>query len=124
MSCSGCSVSVLNALSPGINNALIDEIVPGSHICLLFHPTVMAGAGEPAPETPRPPGESTPSAAEDSLAPSGESRPPPRRGRTVAFRGLTIQDGTLDILLPAPPSGLSEETTLTEAAPDGTSGGA
>jgi len=46
--CSGCSVSVLNALSPGINNALIDEIVPGSHICLLFHPTVMAGAGEPA----------------------------------------------------------------------------
>ncbi|MBA7663103.1 Periplasmic [NiFeSe] hydrogenase small subunit [subsurface metagenome] len=46
--CSGCSVSVLNALSPSITNALIDEIVPGSHISLLFHPTLMAGSGEPA----------------------------------------------------------------------------
>ncbi len=46
--CSGCSVSTLNALSPSIFNTLIDEIVPGSHISLVFHSTLMAGAGEPA----------------------------------------------------------------------------
>jgi len=46
--CSGCSVSILNALSPSIFNTLIDEIVPGSHISFVFHSTLMAGAGEPA----------------------------------------------------------------------------
>lgn len=46
--CSGCSISVLNALSPSITNTLIDEIVPGNHINLLFHSTLMAGAGEPS----------------------------------------------------------------------------
>jgi len=44
--CTGCSVSVLNAVSPTIKNVLIDEIVPGKHINLRFHPTVMAGAGD------------------------------------------------------------------------------
>ena len=46
--CTGCSVSVLNATNPSIKNLLIDEVIPGHHINLRFHPTVMAGAGAPA----------------------------------------------------------------------------
>jgi hydrogenase small subunit len=46
--CSGCSVSLLNAVSPGARNILVDEIVPGKHLNVRFHPTVMAGAGHPA----------------------------------------------------------------------------
>jgi len=49
-SCSGCSVSVLNTVSPSIKNVLVDEVVPGTHVNLRFHPTVMAGQGEPALE--------------------------------------------------------------------------
>ena len=49
-SCSGCSVSVLNSVSPSIKNILIDEVIPGKHINLRFHPTVMAGQGEAAIE--------------------------------------------------------------------------
>lgn len=44
--CSGCSVSVLNASHPSIANVLVDEVVPGQHLHLLFHPTVMAGQGD------------------------------------------------------------------------------
>ena len=44
--CTGCSVSVLNAVSPKINNIILDEIVPGKQVNLVFHPTVMAGSGE------------------------------------------------------------------------------
>lgn len=44
--CTGCSVSVLNSVSPSIKNVLIDEVIPGKHINLKFHPTVMAGAGD------------------------------------------------------------------------------
>jgi len=44
--CSGCSVSVLNAVAPSIKNVLIDEVVPGRHINLRFQATVMAGSGE------------------------------------------------------------------------------
>jgi len=43
--CSGCSVSLLNATSPSIANVLLEQIVPGKHVELLFHPTVMAGSG-------------------------------------------------------------------------------
>ena len=43
--CSGCSVSVLNAVSPSIAHLLLDEVVPGKHVSLSFHPTVMAGTG-------------------------------------------------------------------------------
>ena len=46
--CTGCSVSLLNSASPKIKNILIDEIVPGVHINLRFHQTIMAGAGEQA----------------------------------------------------------------------------
>jgi hydrogenase small subunit len=44
--CSGCAVSLLNSASPTIKNLLIDQIVPGRHINLAFHPVVMAAAGE------------------------------------------------------------------------------
>ncbi len=46
--CSGCSVSLLNSVSPTPRNILIDEIIPGKHINVRFHPTVMAGAGDSA----------------------------------------------------------------------------
>ena len=44
--CTGCSISLLNSASPTIKNILIDEIIPGVHINLRFHQTIMAGAGE------------------------------------------------------------------------------
>jgi hydrogenase small subunit len=44
-SCTGCSVSALNSVSPTIKNVLIDEVVPGKHINLKFQATVMAGQG-------------------------------------------------------------------------------
>ncbi|MBI5573920.1 MAG: hydrogenase small subunit [Elusimicrobia bacterium] len=46
--CSGCAVSVLNSLSPTIKNVLLDELVPGKHINLLFMPVVMAASGKSA----------------------------------------------------------------------------
>jgi len=46
--CTGCSVSLLNSASPSIKNILIDQIIPGVHINLRFHPTIMAGSGEQA----------------------------------------------------------------------------
>jgi len=44
--CTGCSVSVLNTVSPNIKNVLIDEVVPGKHVSLRYQATVMAGQGE------------------------------------------------------------------------------
>jgi hydrogenase small subunit len=46
--CTGCSVSLLNAQSPSIKNLLVDEVIPGVHINLRFHATVMAGSGDVA----------------------------------------------------------------------------
>ncbi len=46
--CSGCAVSVLNSASPSIKNVLVDELLPGKHVNLRFHPTVMAASGEMA----------------------------------------------------------------------------
>ncbi len=48
--CTGCTISLLNSASPTIKNILIDQIIPGVHINLRFHATVMAGAGEPVIE--------------------------------------------------------------------------
>ncbi|MGQ9696102.1 MAG: hydrogenase small subunit [Thermodesulfobacteriota bacterium] len=48
--CTGCSVSILNSVSPTIKNILIDEVVPGKHVNLRFHATIMAGAGDLAME--------------------------------------------------------------------------
>lgn len=44
--CTGCSVSVLNSVSPTIKNVLIDEVIPGKHVNLKFQATVMAGQGD------------------------------------------------------------------------------
>ena len=46
--CTGCSVSLLNTASPTIRNLLVDQVVPGVHVNLRFHATIMAGAGQPA----------------------------------------------------------------------------
>jgi len=48
--CTGCSVSVLNAVSPKIQNLLLDEVVPGHQLNLIFHATIMGGQGEPVIE--------------------------------------------------------------------------
>jgi hydrogenase small subunit len=48
--CSGCSVSLLNSLSPKIQDALLDEIIPGHHMELAFHPNLMAASGDLAME--------------------------------------------------------------------------
>jgi hydrogenase small subunit len=44
--CTGCAVSMLNSASPTIKNVLIDQLAPGVHINLKFHPVVMAAAGD------------------------------------------------------------------------------
>ena len=46
--CTGCSISLLNSASPTIKNVLVDQVVPGVHVNLRFHATIMAGSGEPA----------------------------------------------------------------------------
>lgn len=45
--CSGCSVSLLNAINPSIQNVLVDPVLPGKHVSLKFHAVLMAGQGEP-----------------------------------------------------------------------------
>ncbi len=45
--CSGCSISLLNTINPSIQNVLVDPVLPGKHVSLKFHTTVMAGQGEP-----------------------------------------------------------------------------
>lgn len=44
--CTGCSVSVLNSLSPKIQDVLVSQVIPGKHVSLRFHPTVMAAQGD------------------------------------------------------------------------------
>jgi len=46
--CSGCTVSLANSAFPSLRNVLIDEVLPGFHVNLLYHPTLMAGQGEGA----------------------------------------------------------------------------
>ncbi len=46
--CTGCSVSFLNTLNPRPQDVLVSEVVPGMHVSLRFHPTVMAAEGEEA----------------------------------------------------------------------------
>ena len=45
-SCAGCSVSLLNSVSPTIQDLLLGEVIPGQHISLAFHPNVSAGQGD------------------------------------------------------------------------------
>ena len=49
-SCTGCSVSLLNSASPTIQEALLAEVLPGKHLSLGFHATVMAASGDMAIE--------------------------------------------------------------------------
>jgi hydrogenase small subunit len=49
-SCTGCSISLLNAAAPRIANILLEEIAPGKHVSLRFHPNIMAASGEMALE--------------------------------------------------------------------------
>jgi len=46
--CTGCSISLLNSESPRIENILIEPVVPGVHLNLRYHETLMASAGEQA----------------------------------------------------------------------------
>ncbi|MFO7955736.1 MAG: hydrogenase small subunit [Candidatus Brocadiia bacterium] len=46
--CSGCSVSFLNAVHPSAPDLLIEQFLPGTHLSLKYHPTIMAGQGEGA----------------------------------------------------------------------------
>ncbi len=46
--CSGCSVSLLNAARPSARNLLVDQFLPGMHLSLKYHPTLMAGQGDAA----------------------------------------------------------------------------
>ena len=48
--CTGCSVSVLNSVSPTIKNVLIDEVIPTKHVNVRYHATIMAGQGDAAIE--------------------------------------------------------------------------
>jgi Ni,Fe-hydrogenase I small subunit len=48
--CSGCVVAALNGVAPNIRDLVVDQIAPGHHVSLKFHPTVMAGSGEVALE--------------------------------------------------------------------------
>lgn len=48
--CTGCSVSLLNADYPHLKNLLLDELVPGKALGLLFHATLMGNTGRPALE--------------------------------------------------------------------------
>lgn len=45
-SCTGDSVGLLNAANPNARNVVLDELLPGCHINLLFQMTVMAGQGD------------------------------------------------------------------------------
>lgn len=44
--CTGCSVSVLNSLSPKIQDVLVSQVIPDKHVSLRFHPSVMAAQGD------------------------------------------------------------------------------
>jgi hydrogenase small subunit len=46
--CSGCSISLLNSASPTIQELLLEEVLPGQHLSLAFHTTIMAASGKQA----------------------------------------------------------------------------
>jgi hydrogenase small subunit len=43
--CSGCSVSVINTIHPSIKNVILDQILPGHRLVLVYHGTLMAATG-------------------------------------------------------------------------------
>lgn len=48
--CSGCSVALLNSASPTIQELLLAPVLPGQHLSLRFHSTLMAASGQEAEE--------------------------------------------------------------------------
>jgi len=48
--CSGCSVSLLNSAAITVRQLVLDQVVPGKHVNLRFHPTIMAASGRIALE--------------------------------------------------------------------------
>jgi len=46
--CSGCSISLLNAIHPGVREILLEDILPDKRLVTHFHQTLMAGSGEVA----------------------------------------------------------------------------
>jgi hydrogenase small subunit len=44
--CSGCSVSVINTIHPSIKNVILEQVLPGHQLKLMYHGTLMAATGE------------------------------------------------------------------------------
>jgi len=44
--CSGCVVAVLNGVSPSVRDLIVDQLLPGHHVNLIFQQTIMAGSGD------------------------------------------------------------------------------
>jgi hydrogenase small subunit len=43
--CSGCSVSVINTIHPSIKNVILEQVLPGHQLKLMYHGTLMAATG-------------------------------------------------------------------------------
>ncbi|MFO8033647.1 MAG: hydrogenase small subunit [Candidatus Bipolaricaulota bacterium] len=57
--CTGCSISLMNADYPDIKNLILDEVVPGERLSMVFHSTLMGRTGRASLEVlGRVPGES------------------------------------------------------------------
>jgi hydrogenase small subunit len=44
--CSGCSVSVINTIHPSIKNVILEQVLPGHQLKLMYHGTLMAATGD------------------------------------------------------------------------------
>lgn len=51
--CSGCSVSVINTIHPSIKNVILEQVIPGHQLKLLYHGTLMAATGTLSLDTAR-----------------------------------------------------------------------
>ena len=49
--CNGCTISTLNVVSPTIQDLLLTSVVPGTHVSMQYHPTIMAAQGDLAMST-------------------------------------------------------------------------
>jgi hydrogenase small subunit len=43
--CSGCSVSVINTIHPSIKNVILEQVLPGHQLKMIYHGTLMAATG-------------------------------------------------------------------------------
>jgi hydrogenase small subunit len=51
--CSGCSVSVINTIHPSIKNIILEQVLPGHQLKLMYHGTLMAATGSLSTNTAR-----------------------------------------------------------------------